>query len=475
MEAPQERERLCLILLTTTPNTPDLRLLRDGAATLGVDIDEDAGRLAIVRAMCDYVTGGVFEALGDDVAIEALTNTLRLIGPPPRQATPPPAEQQQDLLQDFLNANLRPADPVRVQQNQPNPVLGVKLEDEEVRVKKIIKLNEFKIKGTVGMPGEAGMLDFRNLSYQIRGAIDRDYDEKEICIAVVQSIKPGLQLRGYLEGLTDLTMNVLIKRLRLHFKVKDASTMFQEMEQTVQSEDESDETYCYRMMRLKQDVLLLSKQETHPFNEDRVQTRFQHALYTGLKNEGVRQQLKSLLKTRSLPVTDDELLEKISEINLEETEHKEKLRKKSKETKEAKVNALQAEEKVSKEKTNKDMMAQFAKMHAEQMSQMTTAFTNMLQAAGGFGGQGGGRRGACEVCIAGNVYRCTHCLRCTGEGHKIAECQLSATDAAAIRASRVAAARAQAPAPAAAPNPPNPPNPLNPLQAPYQQRPPLNR
>ena len=107
MEAQQERERLCLILLTTTPNTPDLRLLRDGAATLGVDIDEDAGRLAIVRAMCDYVTGGVFDALGDDVAIEALTNTLRLIGPPPAE--------QQDLLQDLLNPNLRPADPVRVQ------------------------------------------------------------------------------------------------------------------------------------------------------------------------------------------------------------------------------------------------------------------------------------------------------------------------------------------------------------------------
>ena len=464
----EERERLCLMVLTATPNTPDLNVLRDAAANLGVNIEEGAGRMAIVRAMSDYVTGGAFEALGDDVAVEALQTTLRMMMPPPpspREHTPPPVRRE-----DVPNV-----EQARAQQNGPRVI---KMEDPEqgTRVVKITKLNEFKIKGTVGMPGEAGMLDFRNLSYQIRGAQDRDYEDKEICIAVVQSIKPGLQLRGYLEGLPDLTMDVLVKRLRLHYKVKDASTVFREMEQTVQSEDESDETYCYKMMRLKQDVLLLSQQETHPFNENRVQTRFQHALYTGLKNEGVRQQLKSLLKTRA--VTDDELLEKISEINLEETEHKEKLKKKAKETKEAKVNAVQAEEKVKeKEKATKDMMAQFAKMHAEQMNQMTTAFTNMLQAAGGFGGQGGGRRpGVCEACVAGNVFRCTHCLRCAGEGHKVVECQLSATDAAAIRTSRVAAARAQAPAPAVTPNPPNPlnPSPLNPLQAPFP-RPPLNR
>ena len=132
---------------------------------------------------------------------------------------------------------------------------------------------------------------------------------------------------------------------------------------------------------------------------------------------------------------------------------------------------MQTEEKSKKDKADKDMLTQFAKMHAEQMDKMTTAFTNMLQAALPAAQPAGGiRRGVCEACIAGNVFRCTHCLKCTGEGHKIADCQLSAADAAAIRAARVAAVRApgQVPAPGQAPAPG-----LNPARPAFQ--PPLNR
>ena len=93
----EERERLCLMVLTATPNTPDLNVLRDAAANLGVNIEEGAGRMAIVRAMSDYVTGGAFEALGDDVAVEALQTTLRMMMPPPpspREHTPPPVRRE---------------------------------------------------------------------------------------------------------------------------------------------------------------------------------------------------------------------------------------------------------------------------------------------------------------------------------------------------------------------------------------------
>ena len=121
-----------------------------------------------------------------------------------------------------------------------------------VQTVRLHRLNDFKIKGTVGMPKEAGMLDFQNLSYQIQGARDRGYEDQEICVAVVQSIKAGLELRGYLEGVPNLTLATVFKRLRLHFKVKDASTVFREMEKTVQGGDETEESYCYRMLRLKQ-------------------------------------------------------------------------------------------------------------------------------------------------------------------------------------------------------------------------------
>ena len=289
------------------------------------------------------------------------------------------------------------------------------------------------------------MLDFRNLSYQIQGARDRGYQEKEICIAVVQSIKAGLQLRGYLEGVPNLTLETLFKRLRQHFKVKDASTMFREMEQTVQWEDETEETYCYRMLRLKQDVTILSRQDPHPYDSSLIQTRFQHALYTGLKNENIRQQLKSSLKQRT--ITDDELLDEIHEITLAESEHKEKLEKKNDEvlTKPAKVNALGAEEKKQSkaEKANKDFLVHITKLHTEQMEKMT-ALTNMLANNTAFQGGGGGgnqntgrrnnagrrgwRRGLCPTCVAANVPVCHHCFTCGSTEHKRQDCPRNVQD-----------------------------------------------
>ena len=276
----EEKQNLCLELLSVLPTIADRQLLADAAQALNVDVPDETERVGILKLVLEYLLGDAFREMDDVQAVEALKNVFQVV-------RPGGAEVKQEVEEVALQAN--------------GAVAGV-------QTVKLQRLNEFKIKGTVGMPDEAGMLDFRNLSYQIQGARDRGYQDKEISIAVVQSIKAGLQLRGYLEGVPNLTMETLFKRLRLHFKVKDASTMFREMEQTVQWEDETEETYCYRMLRLKQDVAILSQQEPHPFNADRIQTRFQHALYTGLKHDNIRQQLKYLLKERCQPVTDDELL-----------------------------------------------------------------------------------------------------------------------------------------------------------------------
>ncbi|KAJ8043417.1 hypothetical protein HOLleu_10493 [Holothuria leucospilota] len=76
---------------------------------------------------------------------------------------------------------------------------------------------ELKISGQIGNPGQKDKLSFVSLIHQIEGAIKKGYSEREVVAAVVKAVTPGLQLRNYLEGRSDLSLPILRRLLRAHF------------------------------------------------------------------------------------------------------------------------------------------------------------------------------------------------------------------------------------------------------------------
>ena len=206
-----------------------------------------------------------------------------------------------------------------------------------------------------------------------------------------------MELRGYLEGVPNLTMETLLKKLRLHFRVKDAANAFRVMERTVQGESEKADTFCQKMFRLRQDVVSLSKLEGDPYTEDYIQSRFQHALYTGLRDQSVRQQLKLVLTSGS--VDDDDLLEEINDITMADVEHKEKLAEQKQKEAAAKAVAVAKVQALDKKKKEEDpthkFLAQVTKLHTEQMDKLT-AVTCML--ADRLGAGAGGHLTFCCSC-----------------------------------------------------------------------------
>ena len=84
-------------------------------------------------------------------------------------------------------------------------------------VEKSIFRRDFKIQGVVGDPGQKDTLSYQALISQIESGLAKGYSDKEVVSAVVRSIQPGLQLRSYLENMTDLTLPRLRKILRFHF------------------------------------------------------------------------------------------------------------------------------------------------------------------------------------------------------------------------------------------------------------------
>ncbi len=63
---------------------------------------------------------------------------------------------------------------------------------------------EFKISGQIGEPGQKDKLTFSSLAHQIEHGLSRGFSELEVVDAVIRAIAPGMQLRSYLEGKTNL-------------------------------------------------------------------------------------------------------------------------------------------------------------------------------------------------------------------------------------------------------------------------------
>lgn len=453
--------------------------LKDIALALDMDVDEEVqGRRALVRLIQTYLNGDDFAALDRPVMDEALQNVWNMLQPQQPQAdldlnplaeqedAPPPAEENnlenrdgEDLAlgDDAAKLALPDLNPLYPTFRQPQVKarktpdikgLGVKKEDKEAEdsvmlsqngggapiTLKLKRLNELKITGKIGEPGEEGKLDQSNLLFQINSAKDRGYSDAEICSAVVNSITPGNDLRGLFEGVENLTLEFLLEIIDGYFKMQDAASVLRKMEKTVQGKENAF-MFCMKLIRMKQNYARLAKKEEKEyFDHKYVQGRFHHALYTGLKDSAIRQQLKPLLKNVHTP--DETLLKEIKELYLLESECAEK-QEESKKPEVITVNSLQNTSKSAPKPPKPDnLTCTINELRAGQaenqkaIANLTSLVTDKIFADerrnnNQKGGNVTWRRkgsGFCEKCVASGAKYCRHCFRCGSQEHKICDC-----------------------------------------------------
>ncbi|KAK0141138.1 hypothetical protein N1851_021879 [Merluccius polli] len=93
---------------------------------------------------------------------------------------------------------------------------------------------EFKISGQIGEPGQKDRLTFSSLARQIEHGLLKGFPETEIVDAVIRAIVPGMQLRSYLEGKSDLKLPTLRRILRCHYQEKSATELYKQLSSEVQ-------------------------------------------------------------------------------------------------------------------------------------------------------------------------------------------------------------------------------------------------
>lgn len=169
-------------------------------------------------------------------------------------------------------------------------------------------------------PGQRDKLTFVSLVRQIESALSKGYLETEVCDAVIKAIVPSMQLRSYLESLSDLTLSRLRCILRSHFQEKSATELYQQHTTIVQEPQESPQSFLIRALDLRQKVLFASKEAGAKikYDESLVQSLFLHSLETGLQQETVRAKLRHFLQQSD--ITDEQLIEQMNLIVSTETE-----------------------------------------------------------------------------------------------------------------------------------------------------------
>ena len=119
----------------------------------------------------------------------------------------------------------------------------------------------YKISGQIGEAGQTDKLTtFVSLTHQIDSGLKREYQESEIVDAVIRAISPHSSLRSYVEALGDLTLPKLRKILRVHYREKSASELYQQLATIFQQPKETAQQFLLRALDTRNKVGFASKE-----------------------------------------------------------------------------------------------------------------------------------------------------------------------------------------------------------------------
>lgn len=184
---------------------------------------------------------------------------------------------------------------------------------------------EFKIQG--GQIGDhVSDISYSSVCRQMEEGLKEQFSEAEIVRAVLRVIKPG-NFKDMLMNKDDLTIEELKGFLHSHLGEQSNTELFQELMCTKQRDNETPQQFLYRVIGLKQKILLASKHGDTDirYSASTVQDVFLHTVYQGLghKHNDVRRELKPLLVDSR--VSDETILKQMKKIMSDESERQRQL------------------------------------------------------------------------------------------------------------------------------------------------------
>ena len=256
--------------------------------------------------------------MSSDDQIEYVDGLMAHLGPPPLEGLESQYGKEEVEAKGSLKQLKKELDDLGSKQKLVEEKLTMKVPLKGVE--QSIFRRDFKIQGVEGDPGQKDKLGYQALISQIDAGLSKGYEDKEVVSAVIHAVQPGLQLRSYLENMTELTLPKLRKILRFHFHEKNATELYQLLTNIAQQPNEDPQSFLMRALTIRQKIISASKESDSGIKYDAssVQSLFLHALETGLADETIRAKIRPL--TKDPKVADEDLIGAMSLAISAETE-----------------------------------------------------------------------------------------------------------------------------------------------------------
>lgn len=460
-------EEACFEYITSYMQGKPLLELEDrGMAYLlqlkdGVDLTIQRRRSGLqTHVLGDGVSSMPFSNKRDDdvnaenPVVDVETSDVENVNTSHRSATANDAEMQEILTSyEELSQKIRQYIPT-----QPTPLLPVRSQhitntsrqkehstpmahDNMVPLRELAFLHrrEFKIQG--GQIGDQGSdITYNNVCRQIEEGLREQFSEAEIVRGALRAIKPG-NFKDMLMNKDRLTIEELKGFLHSHLGEQSNMELFQELMCTKQKDNETPQQFLYRVIGLKQKILLASKHADTDvkYNESTVQDIFLHTVYQGFahKYDHVRRELKPLLADTN--VTDEAILKQTNRTMKDENERQRRLgptiRHKPTNVHSAQVEANAAQSlSVKEENGEKKPKMDVIQDLTEKVEKLTSLVEIMQQSIYKQKSEQASypRRGrmdskkdkpyGCDKCVELNLLDCNHCFYCGENGHRAVGC-----------------------------------------------------
>ncbi|KAK2832195.1 hypothetical protein Q7C36_015657 [Tachysurus vachellii] len=268
-------------------------------------------------------------------------------------------------------------------------------------------------------------------------------DVLRIVRGVLKIIRPGI-FKEMLINKDDMEVAELKGFLQTHLREKNSTELFQELMCTKQDENETPQQFLYRLIGLKQRILLTSKlADTNiKYSAATVQDVFLHTVYQGLghKHTDIRRELKPLLTDSG--ATDEMILRHVMKITSEENERMKRLGSSRRQTVTNAHSAQLESDLVNTPKTKSECVGSKTKQtkpdplrdlttKVEELTRLVETMQKQNQQQLTHNGcqysqnRAQSKRGkpyGCPSCVEQDRQDCKHCFTCGEEGHRAAGC-----------------------------------------------------
>ena len=186
------------------------------------------------------------------------------------------------------------------------------------------RMRELKLSGTIGGPTSAKNMTYTSLLFEVNNARKSRCPDSVIITGIIKAIHPDNDAREYLESSPDSSLDEVLEFVKNHCKqIDENGALYTAFQTARQLGNQKAIGFVTGLMVLRKKILHVSAEKGTPQDENMLRKQFFHLMFTGLRSESIRTELREKVRG-DWTISDNQLLKMVREVSANEVERNQK-------------------------------------------------------------------------------------------------------------------------------------------------------